>query len=102
MTFLDGGGSFFSQGYASGCAILLGPPNKFSFICSSILSPIQPSILLKLFFFNVYLFLQRQSVSGARAERDRETQNLKQAPGSELSALEPYPGLEVKNCESMT
>ena len=29
---------------------------------------------------------ERQSSSGRRAERERETQNLKQAPGSELSA----------------
>ena len=41
-------------------------------------------------FFNVYLFLrERQSMSGGKAEREREreeTQNLKQDPGSELSA----------------
>ena len=41
------------------------------------------------FFFNVYLFLiegQRQSVSRGGAERERETQNPTQAPGSKLSA----------------
>ena len=34
-------------------------------------------------------------------ERERETQNPKQAPGSELSA-EPDVGLEPTNCEIMT
>ena len=45
-------------------------------------------------FFNVYLFLrereresERESRGGAERERERKTQNLKQAPGSELSAL---------------
>ena len=33
--------------------------------------------------------------------RERETQNLKQAPGSELSA-EPDAGLELRNHEIMT
>ena len=39
--------------------------------------------------FNVYLILketERQSTSGRGAERERETQNLKQAPDSGLSA----------------
>ena len=39
-------------------------------------------------FLNVYLFIferERQSVRGGGAERERETQNPKQAPGSELS-----------------
>ena len=35
-------------------------------------------------FFNVYLFLR-----GGEGQRERETQNLKQAPGSELSAHGP-------------
>ena len=40
-------------------------------------------------FFNVYFLerereRERESVSGVGAERQRETQNLKQAPGSEL------------------
>ena len=40
-----------------------------------------------LFYFNVYSFLrERQSASGGGPERERETQNLKQAPGSGLSA----------------
>ena len=47
-----------------------------------------------LFFFNVYLFLReraRQSANG-EGQRERETQNLKQALGSELSAQSPMRG----------
>ena len=40
---------------------------------------------------------ERQSAAG-KGQRERETQNLKQAPGSELSA-EPNVGLEPPNCE---
>ena len=39
--------------------------------------------------FNIYSLLrdrERQSMSRGGEERERETQNLKQAPGSELSA----------------
>ena len=36
-----------------------------------------------------------------KAERERETQNLKQAPGSAVST-EPDTGLELTNCEIMT
>ena len=43
---------------------------------------------------------ERQSVSRGAAER--ETQNLKQAPGSELSALSPQAGLKLTNGEIMT
>ena len=41
------------------------------------------------FFFNVYLFIwdrERQSMNGGGAERERETQSRKQAPGFEPSA----------------
>ena len=44
-------------------------------------------------FFNVCLFLRdrvRQTMSG-EGRRERETQNLKQAPGSELSAQRLWP-----------
>ena len=38
-------------------------------------------------FFNVYLFLRQRETEHERGRvRERETQNLKQAPGSELSA----------------
>ena len=41
-------------------------------------------------FFKVYLFLrEKQSMSWGGAERERETQNSKQVPGSELSAQSP-------------
>ena len=43
---------------------------------------------------------QRQSVSGAGAERERKTQNLKQAPGSELSAQSPTWGLNSQTGRS--
>ena len=35
-------------------------------------------------------------------QRERETQNLKQAPGSELSAPEPDAGLELTDREIVT
>ena len=50
--------------------------------------------MLLSFFFNVYLFLReraRQSANG-EGQRERETQNLKQALGSELSAQSPMRG----------
>ena len=46
-------------------------------------------------FFNVYLFLRERErererrMSRGGAERERETQNPKQAPGSEVSAQSP-------------
>ena len=42
------------------------------------------------FFFILFMFIferERQSMNGGGAER--ETQNMKQAPGSELSAKSP-------------
>ena len=44
---------------------------------------------------------ERQSTNGRGAENERETQNLKQASGSELSA-ESDMGLEPMNREIMT
>ena len=42
------------------------------------------------FFFNMYSFLrQRETEHEWGRVRERETQNLKQAPGSELSAQSP-------------
>ena len=44
-------------------------------------------------FFNIYSFLRvRQHVSGGQVERERKTQNPRQAPGSELSAQSPMRG----------
>ena len=50
---------------------------------------------LKKIFFNVYLFLrQREHKQDQGRDRDREgeTQNPRQAPGSELSAQSPTRG----------
>ena len=41
-------------------------------------------------------------MTGEGAEKERETQNPKQAPGSELSATEPVAGLELTDLEIMT
>ena len=45
----------------------------------------------KEFFFNIYLFLRQTETEceWVGAETEREAQNLKQAPGSELSAQSP-------------
>ena len=49
--------------------------------------------LFKKIFFNVYLFLRQRETEHERGRvRERETQNLKQAPGSELSAQSPTRG----------
>ena len=41
-------------------------------------------------------------MSGGGAEREREAQNQKQAPGSELVSTEPDARLEPTDCEIMT
>ena len=51
--------------------------------------------------FLVLLLRQRQSMNRGGVEREGETQNLKQAPGSELSAQSPTRGLN-SNCEIMS
>ena len=54
-------------------------------------------------FFNIYSFLrdrERQSMSRGGAEREGETQNPKQAPGSELSAQSPTQGSNSRNMRS--
>ena len=45
---------------------------------------------------------ERKKERAGEGQRDRETQNLKQAPGSELSAQSPMAGLELTNREIMT
>ena len=46
---------------------------------------------------------ERQSTSGGKGQRERETQNPKQDPGSELSArTEPDARLELTNSEILT
>ena len=54
-------------------------------------------------FFNVYLFLrerERQSVRSGGAERERETQNPQQAPGSEPSAQSLTRGSNLRAVKS--
>ena len=43
-----------------------------------------------------------ESGSGREREREGETNNPKQPPGSELSAQSPLRGLKVVDCEIMT
>ena len=50
----------------------------------------------------MFIFVrERESTSGG-GQKERETQNPKQVPGSELSALSPDAGLELTNCDIMT
>ena len=59
-------------------------------------------------FFIYFWDRERQSMNGGGAERERETQNRKQAPGSEPSAQrltrgsEPDAGLELTDREIVT
>ena len=60
-------------------------------------------MLNKKIFFNIYSFLKDgDRVRVGEGQRDRETQNLKQAAGSELSATEPDSGPGPTNREIMT
>ena len=59
--------------------------------------------LIFIYIFYVYSFLKdRDRAQAGEWRRERGTQNLKQAPGSELSAPEPNTGLELTNREIMT
>ena len=53
-------------------------------------------------FFDVYFIFERETQRASRggAERERETQNLKQAPGSELSAQSPTWGSNSQTVRS--
>ena len=54
-------------------------------------------------FLHVYLFLrERRTVRVAEGQREKETQNPKQAPGFKLSAQSPTRGLELTKREIMT
>ena len=58
---------------------------------------IEPTLI----FFNVYLFLRDRELQCERGRvRERGTQNLKQAPGSELSAQSPTRGLNSQTMRS--
>ena len=57
----------------------------------------------KFFFFNLYLLLRERETDRVRAgkgQREREMQNLKQAPGSELSAQSPKRGWNSQSVRS--
>ena len=54
-------------------------------------------------FFNVYLFLRKRDTHRERVrevQKERETQNPKQAPGSELSSLNPTWGSNPQTTRS--
>ena len=60
-------------------------------------------MIIIIIIFNVYLFLrERQRAKVGEGRREREIQNPKQVPGSELSATEPDARLELTNREIMT
>ena len=64
--------------------------------------PRGPVLFLSFFFlifFNVYLFLRQRQHERGRV-RERETQNLKQAPGSELSAQSLMRGSNSRSARS--
>ena len=99
------------SGAAAGAWIPSGAGAEGSelFTCQSFLRPLFYSgfiaALRRLPGSFIYLFIferERQSTSKGGAERERETQNLKQAPGSELSAQNPNVGLELTKNEIMT
>ena len=53
------------------------------------------------YFFNICLFLrERERASTGEGQREKETQNLKQTPGSELSAQSPMLGLNPRTVRS--
>ena len=52
-------------------------------------------------FFNIYLLLrERERQRAGEGQREIETQNMKQAPGSELSAQNPTPGSNSQTVRS--
>ena len=58
----------------------------------------------KLSFYNSLKYLlifERDRAHVGKGQRERETQNQKQAPGSDLSAQSPT-GAQTQNLESMT
>ena len=66
---------------------------------------LQPHFYLLIYFsfflFNVYLFLRQRETEHERGRvRERDTQNLKQAPGSEPSAQSPTRGSNSRTARS--
>ena len=74
--------------------------SDFIFICRLVTGsypeskPCPVGLIVFQFFLNVYLFLResKKEHEQERKQRERKTQNLKQAPGSELSAQSPIRG----------
>ena len=58
------------------------------------------TLYLFIYFFDIYSFFW-ETVGAGTGQRERETQNPKQAPGSELSAQSLTRGLELTNCGIM-
>ena len=102
-------------GALSGCVGFLFPVSLFSFVQPHLLqpfsrsseftgSPLHPLVCLPFrsgtdFFFLMFIFeSQRDRARAGEGQRERGTQNPKQAPGSELSAQSPMRG----ECEIMT
>ena len=55
------------------------------------------------FFKRFFIFeRERERARVEEGQRERETQNLKQTPGSEMSAQSLMAGLELTDCEIMT
>ena len=52
------------------------------------------------FFFNVCLFLRERESMTEKGQRERKTQNVKQAPGSELSARSSMGGSNLQTARS--
>ena len=59
-------------------------------------------ILLVFFMFIYFCVWETARMWVGERQREVETQNQKQAPGSELSAQRPDTGLELMDCEIMT
>ena len=55
-----------------------------------------------IFFLTFMYFWDRDTAWTGEGPRERETQNLKQAPGSERVSTEPDAGLELTDCKIMT
>ena len=55
-----------------------------------------------MFFLIYFQERERETELESGRSRERETNNLRQAPGSELSAQRLMAGLELVNCKIMT
>ena len=77
----------------------------YLFLNSMPILPLFSFLIFKNFFFLIFIyFWERDRAWAGEKQRERETRNPKQAPGSRLQAVsaEPDAGLEPTNCKSMT